>query len=126
MLMPRLWLPGVLVALLLIAAFTRVDVSAACPANGPVTSDLHAVGCSDLQLSVEADNVTLLIEAAIGKFIVSSGRNGTVLRLLDSTVNAGSVALRGSHTIAEAHRSWVTWDRRFHPQRYVQRHNWCR
>mgnify|MGYP001607805153 FL=1 len=72
----------------------------------PVTFSIHVVGCTDLQLDIAADNVTLLIERATGSITVSSVHNGTVLRIVDCTVS-GNLTLRGAHSIAEVVRSTI-------------------
>lgn len=51
---------------------------------------MHAVACADLQLTVTADNVTVLIDHATGTINVTSNVSGTTIRLLDSTLVTAS------------------------------------
>ena len=78
-------------------------VAAACPVNGPVTSDASdATGCADLQLLVAADNVTIDIEAATGTINITSDFAGTTLRFADCVVTGNqqkrSTSRRVDHT----------------------------
>lgn len=92
--------------LLLFGTMIVVVIGAPCPAPGPVATDVHAVDCSDLQLNVVADNVTLIIENATGTINITSDRPGTLLQILDSTV-VGSITLNGSHTSATVRGSTI-------------------
>ena len=89
-------------------AVAAVATAALCPPTGSsVTTDTYAVGCAGLQLTVDADDVTLVIEGATGSLSVTSNVSGTTLRLLDSNV-AGNLTLSGSNASADVRRSRVT------------------
>ena len=91
----------------LVLLLAAAALAAACPINGTVSADTHAVGCADLWLTVAADNVTLVIEGATGSINVTSNAAGTTLRLIDSTVN-GNITLNGPNAFADVRRSTVT------------------
>ena len=95
------------VVLLLLLLDATLQGQAACPAAGPVTADVVAVGCTDVQLAVAADNVTLTLEGALGSISITSDRAGTILHLRDSTLS-GNISLLGPHSFVEVLRSTVT------------------
>lgn len=93
---PLLWF------LLLLAA---LSAAAPCP-EGAVSSDTHAVGCTDLRITAISDNITLVIERATGTLNVTLDAVGITLLLVDCAV-AGNITLRGSHSVAQVLRSTV-------------------
>ena len=99
--------PAVSWSLLIVVAFVGVSSVALCPSNGPVTVDIEAIGCANLQLRVVAENVTVVVEGATGTINVTSDANGTALRLVDSVVT-GNLVFRGSSAVVDVRNSSVT------------------
>lgn len=58
--------------------------TADCPVNGSIVVSAHAVGCVGLQLTIAADNITIVIEGATGRISVTSVAAGTTFRVLGS------------------------------------------
>ena len=82
--------------------------AAGCPPpSDPVTTDVHAVGCANLQLTITADNIEIVIVGATGTIHVASDRTGTTLRLSDSNVT-GNLTFTGPNATADVRRSTVT------------------
>lgn len=98
-----------LLALLMFASSLVVD--AACPPPGSIASNLSVTDCvsSDFRLSIDADNVTIIIEntRCVGVCRITSNRSGVRLRLLGCDFSDGTVAFSGSNTVAEVHNSTI-------------------
>ena len=82
-----------------------------CP-DGPieVVTNLYLVDCSNLQMAVAADAVTLVIERASGSINVASNRSQLSFSLRSSNVTGNISFGGGSHLFAEVWNSTVIGD----------------